>query len=151
MNLFTLIFGERHPRIIVIEAPPRHVHWRRVRPRADQLPVRAWPAEADHRIHSGRGTLMARGGKDFIVETASGDHSVVRSDIFERTYEALGGGLYRKREDVELRYFTLDRPAIVKTLEGEQEAEAGDWIMQGVAGELWPAPRAEAERKYEHA
>jgi hypothetical protein len=37
----------------------------------------------------------------------------------------------------------------VKTLEGDQQAKPGDWIMQGVAGELWPVPREEALRKYE--
>jgi hypothetical protein len=28
-------------------------------------------------------------------------------------------------------------------------AEAGDWVMQGVAGELWPVPAAKALSKYE--
>lgn len=152
MNLFTLIFGARPARgILVIGAVPKNVRWRHVHARGPQPAVRAWRVEADHQIQTPRGSLRARGGEDFIIETADGDHRVVRSDIFERTYEALGGGLYRKRDDVDLRYFTLDRPALVKTLEGEQEAQPGDWIMQGVAGELWPVPRAEAERKYEHA
>lgn len=155
MSLFTLIFGERPRRptrrALIIDAPPKDVRWRRVRPRDVQPVVRAWRVEADHRVRTSRGSLLARGGQDFIIEDPKGDHRVVRSDIFERTYEALGEGLYRKRDDVDLRYFTLDRPALVKTLEGVQEAEPGDWIMQGVAGELWPVPRAEAERKYEHA
>ena len=148
MSFLKHIFGQ--PRA-VIEAPPRHVRWREVRSRNRQETVRAWRAEADHRVHAVRGSLLARGGQDFILETADGDHAIVRSDIFERTYEPLGGGLYRKRGDLHLRYFTLNRPALIKTLEGVQEAQAGDWIMQGVAGELWPVPRAEAERKYEPA
>jgi len=152
MNLFTLVFGERPSyRRVIVETPPKAARWRSVRARELQPPVRAWRAEADHNVKTDRGSLRARGGEDFIVESKDGDHSVVRGDIFERTYEAVGGDLYRKRDDVELRYFTLDRPAVVKTLEGEQEAEPGDWIMQGVAGELWPVSRAEAERKYEHA
>jgi hypothetical protein len=48
-----------------------------------------------------------------------------------------------------LRYFTLDRPVMVETLEGLQRAAPGDWIMQGVAGELWPTPREKALAKYE--
>lgn len=148
MNLLSLIFGERR---VVIESPPKRVRWHDVRSRGDQETVRAWRAASDHRISTSKGSLQARGGQDFILETANGDHTIVRSDIFERTYEALGGGLYRKRGDMHFRYFTLDRPALIKTLEGVQEAQAGDWIMQGVAGELWPVPRAEAERKYEPA
>lgn len=148
MSLLKRIFGKPPA---VIEAPPRHVRWRAVRSRNRQETVRAWRAEGDHRIRAARGSLLARGGLDYILETADGDHAVVRSDIFERTYEPLGGGLYRRRGDLRLRYFTLDRLALIKTLEGVQEAQPGDWIMQGVAGELWPVPRAEAERKYEPA
>lgn len=148
MNWFAQLLGDRRT---IIEAPPKRVRWRDVRAREQQETVRAWRVESDHRISTSRGSLQARGGQDVIVETPDGDHSVVRSDIFERTYEALGGGLYRKRGGTRLRYFTLDRPALIKTLEGVQEAQPGDWIMQGVAGELWPVPRAEAEAKYEPA
>ena len=94
--------------------------------------MRAWRAEADHDVDTEHGELHARGGKDYIIDYDNGDHAVVRRDIFERTYEPLGGGLYRKRTDVMLRYFTLDRAASVQTLEGAQRADPGDWIMQGV-------------------
>ncbi len=93
--------------------------------------------------------LHARGGQDYIIEYHDGDHAVVRADIFEQTYQPLGDNLYRKRADIVHRYFTLKRRALIETLEGVQEAEAGDWIMQGVAGELWPVPRAKALKKYE--
>jgi hypothetical protein len=66
-------------------------------------------------------------------------------------YEPLGGGLYRKRTDVILRYFTLKRRVVVQTLEGPQAARPGDWIMQGVAGELWPISPEKAREKYEPA
>lgn len=84
-----------------------------------------------------------------IVDHGGGDRSVVKCDIFERTYEPLGGGLYRKRSDIVLRYFTLEEPATIETLEGLQDAEPGDWIMQGVAGEMWPVPRDKALEKYQ--
>jgi hypothetical protein len=152
VNLVTLIFGERpSQRRIRITAPPRNVKWRTVRPKQDQTPVNAWRAEADHRVNTAHGSLEARGGKDFVVAHTPHDHAVVKGDIFERTYEPAGEGLYRKRTDVVLRYFTLDRPAIVETLEGDQRAEPGDWIMQGVSGELWPVPREKALEKYEQA
>lgn len=149
MNLVNLLFGDRNASPVVIKKPPRDVEWRRARPRPDQSAVRAWRAEEDHKVHSVRGSLQARAGQDFIVEHDTRDHAVVQGDIFERTYEPLGGGLYRKRDDIELRYFTLDRPALIETLEGEREAQPGDWIMQGVAGELWPVPRAKALETYD--
>jgi hypothetical protein len=149
MNLVNLIFGERPQQARTISSPPRDVEWREARPRPDNTSVRAWRAEADHTIRTNQGVLRAGGGQDYIIEYDDGDHAVVRADIFERTYEALGGGLYRKRADIVLRYFTLKRPAAVETLEGVQEAKPGDWIMQGVAGELWPVPREKALEKYE--
>ncbi|MEQ1812792.1 MAG: hypothetical protein ABL889_22890, partial [Terricaulis sp.] len=69
-------------------------------------------------------------------------------DIFERTYRKRIFGGYEKRPDVVYRYFTLPRAAIVQTPEGPQRAEPGDWIMQGVVGELWPVRPDEAASKY---
>lgn len=147
-----MIFGERpaSPRVR-IKGPPRGAKFRLVRPKPDQPLVRAWRAEADHKVKTARGSLEARGGRDFIIAHTEKDHAVVKGEIFERTYEPAGDDLYRKRTDVVLRYFTLDRPAIVETLEGDQPAEPGDWIMQGVSGELWPVPRAKALEKYDPA
>ena len=112
--------------------------------------MRAHVAEKDIALKAESGKLRAREGEDVIVIDGE-DRSVVRLDIFERTYEPLGGGLYRKKNDVVLRYFTLDRAAMIETLEGPQLAEAGDWIMQGVMGELWPVPRVAAMEKYQPA
>jgi hypothetical protein len=155
MWIADLIFGARPPRRLqqplLIEYAPKDANWRRVRPRYDADPVRAWCAETDSVIVTDHGELKVRGGRDMIVTQELGHNSVVRADVFDRTYESLGGGLYRKRHDLVLRYFTLDRPALVRTLEGEQHAEAGDWIMEGVIGELWPIDAEEAERKYRPA
>jgi hypothetical protein len=153
MNLVGLIFGERPraARTMIVEAPAGVV-WCSIRPKAVQLPVRAWRAEANRDIETRHGVLHARGGEDFIVDHGDGRGcAVVQPDIFEQTYEPLGGGLYRKRTDIALRYFTLDHPAAIQTLEGEQHAQAGDWIIEGVNGELWPVPPDKALEKYEPA
>lgn len=151
MGLVSLLFGgRREPREHIAE-PPLNAHWRLVRPRPGQPPIRARLAEADTTVSTAHGQLTARGGQDYIVTYEFDDHAVVRRDIFERTYKPIGSGLYQKRTDVVLRYFTLDRPVIVETIEGDQKADAGDWIMQGVTGELWPVPRAKAAEKYEPA
>lgn len=149
MNLVHLVFGQRPKPYIT--APSPQTKWTLIHPKDDQSSVRARRAEADCTVETLHGRLHARGGKDFIVTHEPDDHSVVKPEIFERTYEPLGGGLYRKRTDVTLRYFTLRRAATVRTLEGDQHARAGDWIIEGVTGELWPVPPDKAREKYEPA
>lgn len=150
MNLGHVIFGERPSRPATIAEPPKGVKMHEVR--AKEAPAkRAWLAESDCHIHTEHGVLQAQGGSDYILAHAPGEHSVVRRDIFELMYESLGGGLYRKRTDVIFRYFTLKRRVVVQTLEGPQAAKPGDWIMQGVKGELWPVSPEKAREKYEPA
>ena len=108
-------------------------------------------AESDCHVHTANGVLLARGARDYVLAHDPGEHSVVRRDIFEAMYESLGGGLYRKRTDVILRYFTLNRHVIVQTLEGPQAAQPGDWIMLGLKGELWPVSPDKAREKYQPA
>jgi hypothetical protein len=153
MNLVDLIFGKRPTPASTptLTAPPADVSWREARPKPDATPVHAWRAEADHNVHTRQGVLKARGGRDVIIDYGKGDHAVVRADIFEQTYEPAGAGLYRKRDDIKFRFFTLTERALVQTLEGVQEAAPGDWIMQGVIGELWPVPHSKALEKYELA
>ncbi len=151
MNVIEFIFGARpkNREPDLIDETPQHVAWRLARPKPAP-PVKAWCAEADVRVETGQGVLSARGGKDYIVDYGT-SRAVIRGDIFTRTYKPRGGGQYEKRTDIVLRYFVLKRPAIVETLEGPQRGEAGDWVMEGVTGELWPVPREKALAKYEPA
>jgi len=150
MNVIEFIIGRRPVIPDTIDTAPDNVTWHAIRPKRGE-PVRAWCAESNSTIETSRGTLEARGGEDYIVEYPPGDHAVVRGNIFESTYERVGDGEYAKRTDLTLRYFTLDRPVFVETLEGKQRAEPGDWIVQGMAGELWPVPIAKTASKYEPA
>jgi hypothetical protein len=156
MNVMRAIFGldpgpaRRQGGADYITTAPDGVRMRTVRAKAAPA-KRAWLAEGDCLVETEHGVLRARGGKDYVLAHGPGDHSVVRRDIFEATYEPLGGGLYRKRTDVVLRYFTLKRRVVVQTLEGPQVARPGDWIMQGVMGELWPVAAEKAREKYEPA
>ena len=130
-----------------IDHAPSGVHWRKAHPKGEER-VRAWIAAEDCEVVTSHGVLKARGGHDMIVAYGPRDVSVVRRDLFKRTYEALGGGVFRKRTDVPVRYFVLDRPAIVETLEGEQQGAPGDWVVEGADGELWPVSAEAAKRKY---
>ncbi|MEQ1819310.1 MAG: hypothetical protein ABL871_11940 [Terricaulis sp.] len=151
MNLVHVVFGQRPtPRPETISEPPPGVRMRQVR--AKEAPAkRAWLAEANAHVDTEHGVLQAHGGKDYVLAHGPGEHSVIRKDIFEAMYEPLGGGLFRKRTDIIFRYFTLKRRVVVQTLEGPQPALPGDWIMQGVKGELWPVSPQKAREKYEPA
>jgi len=142
-----LLFGVRPKPLLKIESAPDNADWRHVRPRESGDIVQAALATKDQDVETSHGTLRARKGEDMIVTYKPGDQAVVRRVLFERTYEPARDG-FRKRVDVDLRYFTLDRPALVETLEGPQVAAPGDWIMEGTDGELWPVKKQEAKRKY---
>src|SRR5262249_6660572 len=116
--LSEVIFGARPfaRSTITIKTAPRHARWHEVRPKPNRERIRARRAEADHEVTTPQGKLHARGGEDFVVTYGPNDHAVIRGDIFEKTYEPDGIGLYKKRSDIVLRYFTLERPALIHTL-----------------------------------
>jgi hypothetical protein len=152
MSLLEFVFGRRPANskrqpLETISTPPANADWRKVKPRRLGS-VQAELAREDGSVQASHGPLNCEAGNHYIVTPKDGGVSVVRRDIFEQTYRERILGGYEKRPDVLYRYFTLDYPAMVETPEGPQRAEAGDWIMQGVVGELWPVSAAEAERKY---
>ncbi len=150
MTLTELLFGRRPDEsgLKVIKSAPRGAVLKAVTTRPGGPEIRAEKAIRDGLVETGGGKLSYRAGKDYVVEHESGGRAVVRADIFEKLYRPLGAGRYAKRDDVVLHYFTLPRPVLVRTLEGLQRANAGDWIMKGVAGELWPVPASDAGEKY---
>src|SRR5262249_14164659 len=110
--------------------------------------VRAWVAREDCEVVTKHGVLKARKDEDVIVAYGPRDVAVGRRDLFNRSYKRVGAGFFRERTDMKLRYFTLDHPVMVQTLEGPQLAEPGDWIVQGLDGELWPVAKEKAPGKY---
>jgi hypothetical protein len=146
-GVLDFVFGHRPERLSILTAPPADAVWRSVRPRRGR-PVRAKLAANDGAIRSRRGCLNYKAGEHYIVRRRRGSPSVVQREMFERTYERQPDGTYAKRRDLEYRYFTLSYPCIVKTLEGAQHASAGDWIMQGLEGELWPLSPEQGRRLY---
>lgn len=60
----------------------------------------------------------------------------VDADVFARSYERLADGTFRKSTTVQA--VQLDEAVDVPTLEGVSAAVAGDWLLRGVEGELWP-------------
>jgi hypothetical protein len=146
-GVLDFIFGHRPAGLPVIAAPPEDAFWRSVRPRRGR-PVRAKLATKDGSVRSRRGFLHYQAGEHYIVRRRRGAPSVVQRQMFERTYERQPDGSYAKRRDLEYRYFTLPHSCIVQTREGAQRAAAGDWIMQGLEGELWPLSPEQGRRLY---
>lgn len=129
-------------------APPGAV-WREVRPRRSEGRVKAELAETSGEVQTEHGSLHYAPGQHYLVHHADGAVAPVQKAIFEKTYRRCENGEYEKRTDIVLRYFSLSYPVIVETMEGARRAEPGDWIMEGVAGEIWPVAAADGPRKYE--
>lgn len=150
MKLWTLAFGKRPSSRLLprLEQAPADAVWRLVRPKPD-APVRAELARSSGKIDTPRGALRYQAGKHYIVHYSPGDRAPVHRTVFERTYVRRDDGLYEKRTDIVLRYFRLPHPVMIESLEGDELAQPGDWIMEGAAGELWPVAAADAEAKYQ--
>ena len=141
------------PEIIVhADDLPPHAPIEVVRPRHSGGKVRARLAVQDGEVASGTGEpLRYRAGEHYLVDYETGGRAVVRKDIFEKTYRKIGGGFFKKRENLRLRASVADEDMQIGTLEGVKTAHRGDWIMIGVADELWPVPAKEARAKYKPA
>jgi hypothetical protein len=139
----------------VIRAPediPDNAKRVTVQPRGSAGPVHAYIADHDGDIEGEDGhNLHFEEGQDYIVHGEDGHRSVVRRDIFKKTYRSVGHGKFRKRGDLKLHAAVCDREARVHTMEGVQPAHPGDLIMIGTAGEVWPVPAHTARRRYRTA
>jgi hypothetical protein len=147
MRVIDTIFGARPAPPPLISAPPPDAVWHAVRPRAN-APVRARLATRNGALRTTGGLLHYRSGEHYIVTRRGGGASVVKRSIFEATYRRRSDGQCEKRTDIDYRYFVLPHPVIVATPEGRQRAAAGDWIMQGTEGELWPISPAKGILTY---
>jgi hypothetical protein len=149
MNLGEIIFGRRPHTTFVSQAPPG-ANWRNLRPKPGPG-VEAHLAQDNGFLQSPRGHMRYRAGKHYLLTRQDGEQSVVKRHVFERTYQQRRDGLFEKRTDVSYRYFTLPYEVVVGTQEGPQRADAGDWIVEGVDGEVWPVKPERAVEIYDPA
>lgn len=92
-----------------------------------------------HAWRTGRGSALSARAGDWLI-TDGVQEWTVEADIFARTYRRLPDGRFAK--DAPVDAVRTDRPLDVPTLEGVARAEAGDWVLRGVDGELWPVSDA---------
>lgn len=69
----------------------------------------------------------------------------VAEDIFAATYKQVGDK-YIKLASVHAK--AMNQDFVVTTLEGSAKGKAGDYLVQGPAGEAWPIQKAVFEKNY---
>lgn len=155
MNFITLLFGApsdktgERDRLPVLSSVPSDAIWRKVKPRADHVLARAQLADHDGVLTTPYGPMTYRQGVDYLVSYGLHDRAVVKRAAFEKTYQHVGEDVYSKRADLVLRYFTLAFDTAVMTNEGKEIAHSGDWIVEGVEGDLYPIAKKRAQTLYE--
>jgi hypothetical protein len=83
---------------------------------------------------------------DWEVLDEGGSRSV-DSGIFEKTHAPLGGNRWRRVGEIHGR---RARPGeVVHSLEGDQVARPGQWLLRGVAGEEWLVSSEHLESAYD--
>jgi hypothetical protein len=92
------------------------------------------------------GSVMRGRAGDWEVRDDGGARSV-DAGIFEQTHEQVEGDRWRRTGEVHGR---PARPGeVVHSLEGDQTARAGQWVLRGVAGEEWLVSARHLEAAYD--
>jgi hypothetical protein len=112
------------------EGPPGAARFRRVGE------VRAERLLTDKTWRNSAGDTLAASVGDWLVVDEFGHERTVRNGEFHASHEPLGGGRWQRTGTV--LAWQADEATVVRTMEGKTAAAAGDWIVQGSAGERWP-------------
>ena len=93
------------------------------------------------------GTAMHGSAGDWEVTDDGGAARSVDAAIFEQTHEPIDGDRWRRVGEVRGRQA---RPGeVVHSLEGDQTARPGQWVLRGVAGEEWLVSTEHLETTYD--
>ena len=93
------------------------------------------------------GTAMRGQAGDWEVTDDDGAARSVDAAIFDQTHEPIDGDRWRRVGEVRGRQA---RPGeVVHSLEGDQTARLGQWVLRGVAGEEWLVSTEHLEATYD--
>ena len=93
------------------------------------------------------GTVMHGRAGDWEVTDDDGVSRSVAASIFEKTHEQVDGDRWRRVGEIRGRQA---RPGeLVHSLEGDQRARLGQWVLRGVEGEEWLVPVERLETTYD--
>lgn len=96
---------------------------------------------------TGAGDQMQAEAGDWAVIDDSGQERSVAPESFSASYELIEGNRYRRKGIFRARQVEVQET--IGTDEGDAVAHIGDWIVEGVHGELWPVPADRFEATYE--
>lgn len=93
------------------------------------------------------GSVMHGNAGDWQVTDDDGSTRSITPSIFEKTHEPVDGNRWRRTGEIRGRQA---RPGeVVHSLEGDQTARPGQWVLRGVEGEEWLVPQEHLETSYD--
>lgn len=110
--------------------------------------VQAEQLKTAQQWQTSKGDMMQGQAGDWKVTGPDGSTWTVKPDIFNQTYSQVPGqsGVFAKTAIT--RAIQLDKPVVIKTLEGTGTGDAGDYLVVGPKGEQYIVPKAKFESSY---
>lgn len=109
--------------------------------------VRAHVLEQPTSWQTSSGETMNAAAGDWLVTDEEGNVWSVKPDIFAAAHEKISDSHYRRTGTRKARKAVAGER--IATLEGDLEARAGDWILEGAGGEQWSVPNTRFLTSYE--
>jgi hypothetical protein len=108
--------------------------------------VQARQLQARRRWTRRSGDELTGGPGDWRVIDEANDERTVRDPDFRTSHEPLGGDRWRRTGTY--RAWQVTEQLILRTMEGQAIAQAGDWVVEGHRGQRWPVTDEQFRRTY---
>jgi len=108
--------------------------------------VRAKQLQAPRRWTGRSGEQLCGGPGDWCVIDDGDDERTVRDLEFLASHEPLGGDLWRRTGTFSA--WRVSERLVLRTIEGQAVAQAGDWVVEGHWGARWPVTDEQFRRTY---
>jgi hypothetical protein len=109
--------------------------------------VRAKQLQAPRRWTRRSGDQLRGGPGDWSVTDDGNDERTVRDPEFRTSHEPLGGELWRRTGTFSA--WRVSERLVLRTMEGQAIAQAGDWVVEGHRGARWPVTDEQFRRTYQ--
>jgi len=83
---------------------------------------------------------------DWRVIDDAGQERTVRDLAFRGSHAPLGGDSWRRTGM--FRAWQVSEAVVLRTMEGREVAQPGDWVVEGILGERWPVSDEQFRRTY---
>jgi hypothetical protein len=109
--------------------------------------VRAKKLQAPRRWTGRSGDRLCGELGDWCVTDDGDDERTVRDRDFRASHEPLGGELWRRTGT--FNAWRVSERLVLRTMEGQAIAQAGDWVVEGHRGARWPVTDEQFRRTYQ--